>query len=92
MLLAVLAIAFDDSLQRLNALKGLLSFVIGPASVAFFVVFGPVRVGAPRRSWPWRPSRAGKRVSSAARRLPPNVLRGLVVAFGVVVALWLLVD
>ena len=45
MLLAVLAIGLDDELQRLNALKGLLSFVIGVASVALFVAFGPVRWG-----------------------------------------------
>src|SRR4051812_49673705 len=46
MLLAILALTLDEDLQRLNALKGLLSFVVGLASVAVFVAFGPVRWGA----------------------------------------------
>jgi uncharacterized membrane protein YfcA len=91
MLLAILALTLDDELQRLNALKGLLSFVIGAASVAFFVAFGPV-------SWSAAAIMAvasfagGQAGVVVARRLPAGVLRGLVVAFGVVVAVWLLID
>ena len=91
MLLAVLALGLDDELQRLNALKGLLSFVIGAASVAFFVAFGPVRWGAAVVMAV--AAFAGGHVGVAvARRLPADVLRGLVVAFGVAVSIWLLVD
>jgi uncharacterized protein len=91
MLLAVLALSLDDDLQRLNALKGLLSFVIGLASVAFFVAFGPVRWGAAliMAAASFAGGHAGVAV---ARRLPANVLRGLVIAFGVGVSIWLLVD
>jgi uncharacterized membrane protein YfcA len=91
MLLAVLALTIDDQLQRLNALKGLLSFVIGAASVAFFVAFGPVRWSA-AAIMAVASFAGGQAGVVVARRLPANVLRGLVVAFGVVVAVWLLVD
>jgi uncharacterized membrane protein YfcA len=91
MLLAVLALTIDDDLQRLNALKGLLSFLIGLASVAVFVAFGPVRWGAALIMAVT--SFAGGHIGvAAARRLPANVLRGLVVAFGVGVSIWLLID
>jgi uncharacterized membrane protein YfcA len=91
MLLAVLALALDDELHRLNALKGLLSFVVGAASVAFFVAFGPVRWGA--AAIMAVASFAGGQVGVVvARRLPAPLLRGLVIAFGVIVAVWLLVD
>ena len=90
MLLAVLALALADELQRLNALKGLLSFVIGVASVIVFALFGPVRWGA--AAIMAVASFAGGQVGViAARRLPANVLRGLVVVFGVAVAIALLV-
>jgi hypothetical protein len=90
MLLAVLALNLDEDLQRLNALKGLLSLVVGAATVAYFAVFGPVR---------WEAAAimavaafAGGHIGVAvARRLPAGVLRGVVVGFGVVVALWLLI-
>ena len=91
MLLAVLALGLADDLQRLNALKGLLSLVIGVASVTFFVAFGPVRW--PEAAVMAAASFAGGHAGVAvARRLPANVLRGLVVAFGVGVSIWLLVD
>ena len=87
----MLALAIEDDLQRLNALKGLLSLVIGLAAVAWFAVFGPVEwteaaiVGAT--------SLVGGQLGVViARRLPAAVLRGIVVAFGVGVALVLLIQ
>lgn len=90
MLLAVLALTLDDELQRLNALKGLLSFVIGLASVAYFVAFGPVRWGA-AAVMAVATFAGGHLGVAVARRLPATVLRGLVITFGVVVSVWLLV-
>jgi uncharacterized protein len=91
MLLAVLALTLDDDLQRLNALKGLLSFVIGLSAVAFFIAFGPVHWGAALIMAV--ASFAGGHLGVAvARRLPPKVLRGMVIAFGVGVSIWLLID
>jgi uncharacterized membrane protein YfcA len=91
MLLAVLALSLDDDLQRLNALKGLLSFVIGAAAVAIFVGFGPVRWGA-AAVMAVASFAGGHGGVAIARRLPANVLRGLVIAFGVGVSIWLFVD
>jgi uncharacterized membrane protein YfcA len=91
LLLAVLALGLDDELQRLNALKGLLSFIVGAATVAVFVAFGPVRWGA-ALIMAVASFAGGHAGVAVARRLPANVLRGLVVAFGACVSVWLLID
>jgi uncharacterized membrane protein YfcA len=90
MLLAVLALSLDDDLHRLNALKGVLSLVVSVASVAYFAAFGPVEWAA--AGVMAVAAFAGGHLGVAlARKLRPELLRALVVAFGVVVALWLLV-
>jgi len=88
-MLAVLGIFLVDSLQRINALKGLMSLVINAVAVVWFAVFGhvawePVAVMAPI-------AYAGGLVGVAvARRLDDRVLRVAVVCFGVAVGLRLL--
>jgi uncharacterized membrane protein YfcA len=90
LLLAVLGLTLHDDLQRLNALKGLLSLVIGLATVVYFAFFGPVKWGA--AAIMAVASLAGGQVGvAAARRLKPGPLRALIVAFGVAVAVYLLV-
>ena len=90
-LLALLGLALPDDLQRLNALKGLLSLVIGAVAAACFAVAGDVAWGAAAlvgaASLPG--GAAGVRV---ARVLPEGVLRGVIVVYGVAVAVWLLLD
>jgi len=87
-LLAVLGIFVHDSLHRLNALKSLLSLVINSFALAVFALFGPVdwrsvAVIAPA-------SLLGGYVGARlARRVPANLLRGLIVVLGLVVAVWL---
>ena len=90
LLLGVLGVLVADDLQRLNALKGLLSLVVNLVGVAVFVFSGRV-------DWPvalvvavaaWVGGLLGVRV---ARVLPARVLRVLVVTLGVVVAVILLV-
>jgi uncharacterized protein len=89
-LLAILGLTLPDDLQRLNALKGLLSLVVSVAAGIGFVLFGPVA---------WGPaalmagaSLAGGRVGvSVAKRLPSDKLRALVIVFGVAVAVALLI-
>jgi hypothetical protein len=90
MLLAVLEFSIEDDLQRLNALKGLLSFVIGAVAAVSFALFGPVKWGAAAITAAASLG-GGQAGVVVARRLPANVLRGLVVAFGVGVAVVLLV-
>ncbi|MEP6952774.1 MAG: sulfite exporter TauE/SafE family protein [Solirubrobacteraceae bacterium] len=85
MLLAVLAAALAEDLQRLNALKGALSLVVAVVSGVAVGLFGPVA---------WVPAAvmaaasvvggvAGARI---AQKLPAGVLRWGVVAYGVVLA------
>jgi uncharacterized membrane protein YfcA len=90
LLLGFLGILLAEGMQRLNALKGLLSLIINAVSVIVFVAAGHV-------AWwytlilggsAWIGGAAGVTV---ARRLPPTVLRSAVVVLGVAVAVGLLV-
>ena len=89
LLLAVLGLGMNESLHRLNALKGLLSLVIGVAAVAWFALFGPVAWGtaAVMAAASLVGGRAGV---GLARRLSAQVLRWVIIAFGVAVGAWLL--
>ena len=85
-LLALLGLFVGDSLQRLNGLKSLLSVVINAVAVVAFARFGPVvwSVVAVMAI----ASLVGGRVGGGvARSLRPNVLRAIIVTFGVVVAI-----
>jgi uncharacterized membrane protein YfcA len=91
LLLAVLGLTLSDTLQRLNALKGLLSLVVGVAAAVYFAFAGPIEWGA--GAIMAVASLAGGQVGVAiARRLDANVLRAVIVVFGVAVAVVLLVD
>lgn len=89
-LLAILGVFIEDGLQQLNALKGLMSLLVAVVGAVAFAVFGPVAwdaaaiVGATCLL-------GGVAGVSVARRLPAAVLRGVVIVFGVVVAIVLLV-
>jgi uncharacterized membrane protein YfcA len=90
MLLAILGVFVDDDLQRLNALKGVLSLLVAVVTAVGFALFGPVAwdaaaiVGVTCLA-------GGAAGVGAARRLPAPVLRGLVIAYGISVAIVLLV-
>jgi len=90
MLLAILGVLVDDGLQRLNALKGVLSLLVAVVTAAGFALFGPVAwdaaaiVGVTCLA-------GGALGVGVARRLPARVLRGAVIAYGVGVAIVLLV-
>lgn len=90
MLLALLGALLRDDLQRLNALKGVLSLVIALAAAIAFALFGPIAWGAAVvvGAASLVGGAGGVRV---ARRLPEPALRAVVVAYGVVVAVVLLV-
>ncbi|MEA2450725.1 MAG: uncharacterized protein QOG63_2657, partial [Thermoleophilaceae bacterium] len=91
LLLAVLGLTLRDALQRLNALKGLLSLVVGVAAAAYFAFAGNVQWDA--AAVMSLASLAGGQAGVAvARRLDAGVLRVVIVVFGVAVAVWLLVD
>jgi uncharacterized protein len=91
LLLAVLALLLPgEGLQRLNALKGVLSLIIGAVAAATYALVGPV-------AWPAAGvmavgSYAGGRAGvGAARRLPATALRWGIVILGTAVALVLLI-
>jgi hypothetical protein len=85
-LLAVLGLVLDDSLTRLNALKQALSFSINVATAFFFLFSGRVSwlvalvlsIGA---------IAGGAFGGKLAHRVNPAILRRIVVAIGVVVAI-----
>jgi len=90
LLLAVLGVLLQDGLQRLNALKGLLSLIVNLVGVLIFAVTGTV-------DWAFAGVLAVSALAGGyfgvgiARRVPPNALRAAVVVFGTIVAVALLV-
>ena len=90
MTLAVLGILLPDDIQHSNALKGFLSVLINLVAVVYFGLFGPVE---------WLPAfimaagalTGGYYGVGIARRLGRRWLRITVIAYGVFVALVLLV-
>lgn len=89
-LLAVLGTLLPDDLQRLNALKGVTSLLVAFVSAIGFALFGPIAWDAAAivGGAGLLGGVAGVRV---ARRLSAPLLRGVVIAYGVVVAITLLV-
>jgi uncharacterized membrane protein YfcA len=90
-LLSLLGIFIADSLQRLNAVKNVLAFIANGVAAVIFVFFADVAwivvvliaVG----------SVLGAQLgATVGRRLPPTVLRGVVVVVGLVAAIKLLVS
>lgn len=90
MLLAVLGLFLTNSLQRLNALKGVISMVVNGVAAICFAIAAPV-------AWPAVAAMApaaflgGFAGAALARRVPPTPLRIIVVVLGIVVAVQLLV-
>jgi uncharacterized membrane protein YfcA len=86
--LALLGTFFDDTLQRLNALKALLQLVIGGAAAVGFALLTPVAWGAVAIVGP--ASLVGGLIGARlAKRVSDRVLRGGIVTYGVVAAVWL---
>ncbi len=90
MMLAILGIFLSDTLQRLNALKGVMSLVINVVGAMYFALFAEVvwfAVAVMAVA-----SLVGGRIGvGMARRLDDRALRWLVVVFGVGVAIRLMV-
>ncbi|GAB1645825.1 sulfite exporter TauE/SafE family protein [Krasilnikovia sp. MM14-A1259] len=89
MLVAALALVLDETLNRINALKNVLSASIGLVTIVVFAIFGPVHWGAVLTVAPATivGGYAGARL---ARRLPAAVLRAVIVSFGTAIGLYLL--
>jgi uncharacterized protein len=86
--LALLSVFFDDTLQRLNALKALLQLVIGGAAALGFALLTPVAWGA--AAIVGSASLAGGVVGARlAQKVSDRALRVGIVAYGVAAAIWL---
>ena len=91
LLLAALGLLVPDALQRLNALKGALSLVIGAVAATIFAIYGPVAwdAAAVAAAASFAGGHAGV---SVARRLDPDRLRQAIAGLGLLVALVLLLS
>jgi uncharacterized protein len=89
MYVAALALVLDETLNRINALKNVLSAAVGLVTLVVFAIFAPIHWGAALTLAPATivGGYAGARL---ARRLPSRVLRILIVTFGTAIGLVLL--
>jgi uncharacterized protein len=90
MYVAALALILDEPLNRINALKNVLSATVGLVTLVVFAIFGPVHWGAVLTLAP-ATVLGGYAGARLARRLPARVLRLVIVTFGTAVGLVLLV-
>lgn len=90
MLVALLSLVLDESLRHISALKNAISAVAGLVTVVAFALFGPVDWVSVAILFPATivGGYAGARLLT---RLPPMLLRGLIVAVGTVVGVVLLI-
>ena len=89
-LIAVLSLFAHDTLQRLNALKVLLSLVTSTVTVVLFALFAPVDWLAVLLLAPTTLA-GGYLGMTVAKKMPDGVLRWSVVVLGVAVAIYLFV-
>jgi uncharacterized membrane protein YfcA len=89
MLVAGLALVLDETLARVSAIKNLLSAVVGLTTVTIFAVFGPVNWAAVAVVAPVTIV-GGYLGARLVRRLPPVVLKTVIVVFGTSIGLFLL--
>ena len=89
MYVAALALILDEPLNRINALKNVLSSAVGLVTVVVFAIFAPVNWAAVLALVPATIA-GGYAGARLARRLPARVLRLIIVTFGTVIGLILL--
>jgi uncharacterized protein len=89
MYVAALALVLDETLNRINALKNVLSACVGLVTVVIFAIFAPVHWGAVAVVAP-ATIVGGYAGAHLARRLPARVLKVLIVTFGAAIGLVLL--
>ncbi|GAB2963706.1 sulfite exporter TauE/SafE family protein [Micromonospora polyrhachis] len=89
MLVAGLSLVLDETLVRVSALKNLLSAVVGLTTVTVFALFGPVNWATVAVVAPATIT-GGYLGARLVRRLPPAVLRTVIVIFGTAIGLLLL--
>lgn len=86
--LAAMSIFAPDDMQRANAVKGALALLVNFVAVVVFAVFGPVEWG-PAAVMAVCAIGGGYAGVSLARRLNAQLLRNLIVVWGLVMSGWL---
>jgi uncharacterized membrane protein YfcA len=81
MLITILMLTLDDHVQRLNGLKNLLSWLTNLVAAGIFLFAAPIAWG-PVVLIAVGSTIGGQLGALVGRRLPPNVLRGVIVAVG----------
>jgi uncharacterized membrane protein YfcA len=89
MYVAALALILDEPLNRINALKNVLSAIVGLVTVVVFAIFGPVHWTAALAVAP-ATIVGGYLGARLARRLPARILKTMIVTFGTAIGLVLL--
>ncbi|MEY9927779.1 putative membrane protein YfcA [Catenulispora sp. GP43] len=93
LLMAILGLTYSDHLQVLNGVKNVLACVVNAIAAVVFITVGALGLGGPEHpSVQWGAALAiavgalvgGKIGASVGRRLPPRVLRGLIIVVGLV--------
>lgn len=84
-LIAVLTVAIDDTLHRLNAVKNVLAAVVNTVAAVVFAASGPVAWGA-AIAVAVGSALGGPIGARVGRRLAPNVYRSVIVTVGVMTA------
>lgn len=87
---AALALVLDETLNRINAVKNVLSVTVGTVTVLAYALFGPVQWSAVLILAPATVV-GGYTGAILARRLPGRLLKALVVAFGTTIGTVLLI-
>jgi len=90
MYVAALALVLDETLNRINALKNVLTTAVGMVTLVTFALFGPVDWAVVAILAPATIA-GGYGGALLARRLPARLLKGFIVTFGTVIGLVLLV-
>lgn len=90
LLISLLAIFLTDTLQRLNALKNVLAALVNGVAAIVFILVAPVAWG-PAILLATGAIIGGQVGANIGRRLPPLVLRVIIVVVGVAVAVKLLI-
>ena len=90
-LIALLGIFLDDTLQRLNGLKNVLAALVNGIAALLFIVFADV-AWAPAGLLAAGAVAGGQLGATLGRRIPPGWLRAVIVVVGVTVAVRLLLD
>jgi uncharacterized membrane protein YfcA len=90
-LMALLSIFLADHLQRLNALKNVLAALVNGVAALLFMVFADVHWGA-AGLLAVGATAGGQLGATVGRRIPPELLRVLIIVVGVTVAVKLVLD